>query len=49
MIKKHFCIKCKCQMYISPEVGPYCPNDNCDNLDGPSIEIETMRGVKCIK
>lgn len=29
------CAKCDTPMYYAPGIGPYCPNMECDNADGP--------------
>jgi hypothetical protein len=33
------CHKCGIRMLYVPGIGPYCPNKNCDNLDGPSNDL----------
>ena len=46
-VERNFCIKCKALMLNYPGVGPFCPNLNCDNGDGPAIVvIDEVRDYK---
>jgi len=35
------CPKCGTMMMYAPGIGPYCPNKDCDVLDGPDLYKET--------